>query len=112
MDFTIIKHAVEVDHGIKRLSMHFIKRYAAPDRARLSSELCAEISRKLGELGLITLPQTLPTSENEYVWVIQKDSELGEVVSVAAAVAHLDALNMNPIPHLFVNYPTAKGNLS
>ncbi|MFC0847370.1 hypothetical protein ACFH04_27235 [Streptomyces noboritoensis] len=74
--------------------------------------MCAEISRELGELGLITLPQTLPASENEHAWVIQKDSELGEVVSVAVAIAHLDALNMNPIPHLFANYPTAKASLS
>ncbi|MFE1308352.1 hypothetical protein [Streptomyces sp. NPDC058755] len=112
MDFTIIKHAVEVDHGIKRLSMHFIKKHAAPERARLSSELCTQISEEFERLGLTTLPRTLPTSENEFVWVIQRDSILGEVTAVAAALADLDRLRMNPLPQVFANYPLAKSNLS
>ena len=111
MDFTIIKPAVEVDHGIKRLSMHFIKKHAAPERARLSSELCAQISEEFERIGLTTLPRTLPTSENEFVWVIQRNSVLGEVVAVAAALAHLDKLGMSPLPQVFDNHPQAKGNL-
>ncbi|MGW8451928.1 hypothetical protein ACWGLO_10570 [Streptomyces niveus] len=112
MDFTIIKHAVEVDHGIKRLSMHFIKKHAAPERARLSSELCTQISEEFERIGLSTLPRTMPTSENEFVWVIQRDSILGEVADVAAALAHLDKLGMSPLPQVFDNYPRAKTNLS
>ncbi|TGZ16578.1 hypothetical protein DV517_15510 [Streptomyces sp. S816] len=112
MDFTIIKHAVEVDHGIKRLSMHFIKKHAAPGRARLSSELCTQISEEFERIGLTTLPRTLPSSENEFVWVIQRDSVLGEVAAVAAVLAHLDKLGMNPLPQVFDNYPQAKDNLS
>jgi hypothetical protein len=108
MDFTIIKHAVDVDHGVKRLSMRFIKKYAAPERARLSAELCAEISEEFERIGLTTLPRTLPTSENEFVWIIQRDSVLGEVVGVAAALADLDKLKMNPLPQVFGNYPLAK----
>ncbi|MFH8748386.1 hypothetical protein ACH4GK_18995 [Streptomyces rimosus] len=112
MDFTIIKHAVEVDHGIKRLSMHFIKKLAAPERARLSAELCARISEELEQLGLVTLPRTLPTSESEFVWVIERDSDLGEVLAVATAVAHLDKLGMSPLPHLRDNHPRAIRSLS
>ncbi|KOV63515.1 hypothetical protein [Streptomyces sp. MMG1121] len=112
MDFTIIKHAVEVDHGIKRLSMHFIKKHAAPERARLSAELCDQISDEFDRLGLVTLPRTLPRSENEFVWVMQRDSALGEVMAVAAALAELDKIKMNPLPQLFENYPAAKRNLA
>ncbi|MFE7117352.1 hypothetical protein ACFU99_18260 [Streptomyces sp. NPDC057654] len=112
MDFTIIKHAVEVDHGIKRFSMHFIKKHAAPERARLSSELCTQISEEFEKIGLSTLPRTLPTSESDFVWVMQRDSVLGEVVAIAAALAHLDELGMNPLPQVLDNYPRAKGNLS
>ncbi|MFE1338675.1 hypothetical protein ACFW6K_13445 [Streptomyces sp. NPDC058733] len=111
MDFTIIKHAVEVDDGIKRLSMRFIKKYAAPERARLSAELCAKIGKEFERLGLATLPRTLPTSENEFIWVIQRDSALGEVVAVAAALADLDKLKMNPLPQVFTNFPQAKDYL-
>ncbi|MEV5756226.1 hypothetical protein ACFV7O_25610 [Streptomyces tendae] len=111
MDFTIIKHAVEVDHGIKRLSMRFIKKHAAPKRDRLSAELCAEISAEFERIGLSTLPRTLPTSENEFVWVIQRASALGEVVDVAAALADLDRLKMNPLPQVFANYPQAHSYL-
>ncbi|WP_018544096.1 hypothetical protein [Streptomyces sp. LaPpAH-108] len=112
MDFTIIKHAVEVDHGIKRLSMHFIKKHAAPERARLSSELCTQISEEFERIGLTTLPRALPTSESAFVWVIQRDSVLGEVAAVAAVLAHLDKMGMSPLPQVFDNYPRAKVNLS
>lgn len=113
MDFTIIKHAVEVDHGIKRLSMHFIKRHASPERARLSVDLCAQISDEFDKLGLITLPRTLPTSENDFVWVIQRDSVLGEVVAVATVLAKFEKLEIAPIPQLLGNnYPQAKEALS
>ncbi|RDG36640.1 hypothetical protein [Streptomyces corynorhini] len=112
MDFTIIKHAVEVDHGAKRLSMYFIKQHAAPERARLSAELCAQISEEFARIGLSTLPRTLPTSENEFVWVLQSSSILGEVADIAAALVNLDKLGMNPLPQLFDNYPQAKSNLS
>ncbi|MFF0460741.1 hypothetical protein [Streptomyces mexicanus] len=112
MDFTIIKHAVEVDHGIKRLSMRFIKRYAAPERVRLSAELCTQIREELERIGLITLPRTLPRSENDFVWVIQRDSTLGEVTAVAAVLANLDKLGVSPVPQLFDNYPDAKQALT
>lgn len=108
MDFTIIKHAVEVDHGIKRLSMRFIKKHAAPERARLSAELCTQISEEFERIGLTTLPRTLPRSENEFVWVIQRDSPLGEVVAVATVLANLNTLGVSPVPQLFDNYPGAK----
>ncbi|MET9011889.1 hypothetical protein [Streptomyces olivaceoviridis] len=112
MDFTIIKHAVEVDHGIKRLSMRFIKRYAAPERARLSAELCAQISDEFERIGLTTLPRTLPRSENDFVWVIQQDSILGQVAAVAAVLANLDKMGVSPMPQLFENYPEAKKALT
>ncbi|MFJ4949479.1 hypothetical protein [Streptomyces sp. NPDC088760] len=112
MDFTIIKHAVEVDDGIKRLSMRFIKKHAAPERSRLSTELCTEISEEFERIGLTTLPRTLPTSENAFVWVIQRDSALGEVAAVAAALADLEKLRMNPLPQVFANYPLAQQYLS
>jgi hypothetical protein len=112
MDFTIIKHAVEVDHGIKRISMHFVKKHAAPERARLSTELCAQISEEFARVGLITLPRTLPASESEFIWVIQRDSDLGEVTEVASALARLDKLGLNPLPQVFDNYPKARGILS
>ncbi|MFJ3500411.1 hypothetical protein [Streptomyces sp. NPDC090135] len=111
MDLTIIRHAVEVDHGIKRVSMGFLKRHAAKERARLSADLCTQIAAELGRLGLGTIPRTLPTSENEYVWVILKDSPLGEIADVGAAVALLDEMDMNPIPKLFDQYPNAKSHL-
>lgn len=111
MDLTIIKHAVEADDGAKRLSMRFIKKYAARDRIRLSSELCEQISAELDKLDLVTLPRTLPTSENEYVWIIQKSGVLGEVVYVATVLANLEKLGANPIPKLFDNYPQAKAGL-
>ncbi|MFC9681935.1 hypothetical protein [Streptomyces sp. NPDC056948] len=111
MDFTVIAHAVEVDHGIKRLSMRFIKKYAAPERQRLSTELCEEISKEFDKLGLITLPRRLPTSENEFVFVIEKNSALGQTVAIATSLAALDRLGQNPLPWLFENYPDARGHL-
>ncbi|MFJ9128173.1 hypothetical protein ACIRJS_29120 [Streptomyces sp. NPDC102340] len=102
---------MEVDDGIKRLSMRFVKRYAAPDRARLSSELCERISEAFEELGLITLPRRLPTSENDFVWVIKRDSPLGEVVEVASALVQLDKMGQNPLPALFANFPAARKSL-
>lgn len=112
MDFTVIAHAVEVDHGIKRLSMRFIKKYAAPERQRLSTELCEEISKELDKLGLITLPRRLPTSENAFVFVIEKDSALGQTVTVASTLAALDKLGQNPLPRLFDNYTEARIQLA
>ncbi|MGW3385879.1 hypothetical protein [Streptomyces cinereoruber] len=111
MDLTIIRHAVEVDHGIKRVSMSFLKQHAAKDRARLSTELCNQIAAELDRLGLITIPHTLPRSENEHVWVILKDSALGEIVHIGVAFARLDDVGMNPIPQLFDQYPNAKIHL-
>ncbi|MEW2346281.1 MULTISPECIES: hypothetical protein [unclassified Streptomyces] len=112
MDFTIIKHAVEVDHGIKRFSMRFIKERAAPQRARLSTELCSEIVAELAKMGLTTLPRTLPPSENESIWVIDTSSPLGEVTAVARALVSLDLVGMNPAPQVLDNYPAAKRYLS
>ncbi|MFE3515408.1 hypothetical protein [Streptomyces sp. NPDC059166] len=86
MDFTVLAHAVEVDHGIKRVSMRFIKKYAAPTRMRLSSELNAEIVKALREQGLVTLPRTLPTSEEDFIFVLQADSVLGEAADLSAMV--------------------------
>jgi hypothetical protein len=111
MDFTVIAHAVEVDHGIKRLSMRFIKKYAAPERQRLSAELCEEITTEFDKLGLITLPRRLPTSENDFVFVIEKNSALGQTVAVASALAALDKLGQSPLPRLFDNYSEARGHL-
>ncbi|MFD5741059.1 hypothetical protein ACFXJM_27545 [Streptomyces massasporeus] len=111
MNFTVIAHAVEVDHGIKRLSMRFIKKYAAPERQRLSVELCDEISRELDKLGLITLPRRLPTSENEFVFVIEKSSTLGQTVTIASTLATLDKLGQSPLPRLFDNYPEVRRHL-
>lgn len=111
MDLTIIRHAVEVDHGIKRVGMGFLKHHAARDRVRLSADLCGQISAELDRLGLSTIPRTLPTSENEYVWVILKDSILGEIAHLGTAVANLDRAGMNPVPQLFEQYPNAKRNL-
>ncbi|MFJ3882759.1 hypothetical protein ACIPW5_35585 [Streptomyces sp. NPDC090077] len=111
MDLMIIKHAVEADGGIKRLSMAFVKKHAAPTRTRLSPELCGDIGKELDKLGLITLPKRLPTSENEFVLVIEKDGPLGHVVAVAASIAALDHVGANPLPQIFENYPQAKAQL-
>ncbi|MEU0740091.1 hypothetical protein [Streptomyces sp. NPDC006134] len=111
MDFTVIAHAVEVDHGVKRVSMRFIKKYAAPERQRLSAELCHEISRELEKLGLITLPRRLPTSENEYVFVLSKDGPLGQAVALASKLAALDQYGENRMPWLFDNHPGIKERL-
>ncbi|MFI0738565.1 hypothetical protein ACH4PU_10780 [Streptomyces sp. NPDC021100] len=106
MDFTVIAHAVEVDHGIKRLSMRFIKKCAAPERARLSPELCEQISEALERQGLITLPKRLPTTENEFVFVIQKDCPLGESIQIAKLVTILDSMGTSPIANLKGMFPT------
>ncbi|WP_406727040.1 hypothetical protein WJ438_23815 [Streptomyces sp. GD-15H] len=87
MDFTVLANAVEVDHGIKRVSMRFIKRYADPSRTRLSPELNKKITQALSEQGLVTLPRTLPTNEEAFVFVVQKDSVLGEALDLCAAIA-------------------------
>nr|WTB30183.1 hypothetical protein OG781_12395 [Streptomyces sp. NBC_00830] len=113
MDFTVIAHAVEVDHGIKRLSMRFIKKYAAPERDRLSAALREQISKELDAQGLMTLPTTLPPSEHEFVFVIKKDSPLGQVVSVATMVAGMEKLGMTAFPPgMFDNFPEALQHLT
>ncbi|MFC8451777.1 hypothetical protein [Kitasatospora sp. NPDC057223] len=112
MDFTVIAHAVEVDHGIKRLSMRFIKRYAAPERARLSVELCERISAALEELDLITVPRRLPTSENDYVFIIQKQSPIGEAVLIASSVAMMEKMGTPAIPNVFDLFPQARRQLT
>lgn len=86
MDFTVLAHAVEVDHGIKRVSMRFIKKYAAPTRMRLSSELNVEITKALAEHGLVTLPRSLPTSEEAFIFVLQADTVLGEAADLSALI--------------------------
>ncbi|MFI2761072.1 hypothetical protein ACH5A3_19730 [Streptomyces echinatus] len=112
MDFTVIANAVKVDDGIKRLSMRFIKKYATPPgRQRLSAELCAEIAREFDRLGLLTVPRQLPTSENEFVFIIEKDSVLGQAVSVASLLATLDKHGQSPLPKLFEDYPDARAHL-
>ncbi|MFD8971801.1 hypothetical protein [Streptomyces sp. NPDC059593] len=108
MDFTVIANAVYVDHGIKRLSMRFVKKYAAPERARLSAELCDQITEELDKAGLITIPKQLPTSENEFVFIIEKKSPLGQAVSIASAFTNLDRLGASPLPELFAQFPDAR----
>ncbi|MEU9250621.1 hypothetical protein AB0D66_02060 [Streptomyces sp. NPDC048270] len=112
MDFTVIAHAVEVDHGIKRLSMRFIKKYADPGRDRLSREFCDQITAELEKSGLITLPVRLPTSENEFVFVIEKESSIGQAVRIASSMAHLSKIGASPFsslgPH---NYPAMADDL-
>ncbi|MFI5644178.1 hypothetical protein [Kitasatospora sp. NPDC051705] len=105
MDFTVIANAVEVDAGVKRLSMRFIKKYAAPERSRLSSELCETISNVLDAHGLLTVPRTLPTSENDWVYVISKESPLGQAVAIAATVANFAMLGAFPLGGLENNFP-------
>ncbi|MFG2530303.1 hypothetical protein [Streptomyces sp. NPDC048516] len=112
MDFTIVAHAVEVDHGIKRLSMRFIKRYAAPDRVRLSAELCEQITQALDALGLMTLPRRLPTSETEDIFVIQKSSPLGEAVAIASSIAMMEKMGTPVLPSLFERFPEARRHLT
>lgn len=112
MDFTIIAHAVEVDHGVKRLSMRFIKRYAAPERARLSVELCEQITQAFDGLGLFTIPQQLPTNENDFVFVIKKDSPLGEAVAIASQVARMERMGEPVLRHFLDRFPTAVQNLT
>ncbi|WP_046497715.1 hypothetical protein [Streptomyces odonnellii] len=112
MDFTIVAHAVEVDHGIKRFSMRFIKRCAAPDRVRLSVELCEQMAQALDGLGLTTLPRRLPTSETEDVFVIQKSSPLGEAVIIAASVAMMEKMGTPVLPALFERFPEARRHLT
>ncbi|MFJ8230130.1 hypothetical protein ACIQ9E_09255 [Streptomyces sp. NPDC094448] len=112
MDFTVIAHAVEVDHGVKRLSMRFIKRYAAPDRARLSADLCQQISQALDGLGLMTLPRRLPTSETAYVFVVKKDSPLGEAIAIAGTVAMMEKMGTSVLPTLFERFPGAERYLT
>lgn len=113
MDFTVIAHAVEVDHGIKCLSMRLIKKYAAPERERLSAALREQISKELDTQGLMTLPKTLPSSEKEFVFVIKKDSPLGQVVSVARVVAGMETLGMTSFPPgVLDNFPEALRHLT
>lgn len=94
MDFTVLANAVEVDHGIKRVSMRFIKKYADPTRARLSPEFNEKITQALSDHGLTTLPRTLPTNEEAFVFVVQKDSVLGEALNLCAVVAQMTKLGM------------------
>ncbi|MEU8654070.1 hypothetical protein [Streptomyces sp. NPDC048737] len=94
MDFTVLANAVEVDHGIKRVSMRFIKKYADPTRVRLSPELNEKITQALSDHGLVTLPRTLPTNEDTFVFVAQKDSVLGEALNLCAVVAQMTKLGM------------------
>ncbi|MFE7412398.1 hypothetical protein [Streptomyces laurentii] len=113
MDLTIVRHAVEADDGAKKFPMSFLKRHAAAGRSRLSRDLCDQISASLEALGLMTVPMTLPTSENEIVWIIQKDSVLGEAIQIASVLVHLDKLNITQSPsQLLSNYPKAKEGLS
>ncbi|MFF4738864.1 hypothetical protein ACFY2W_23715 [Streptomyces sp. NPDC001262] len=101
-----------MDHGVKRLSMRFIKQCAAPDRVRLSADLCERITQALDALGLMTLPRRLPTSETEYVFVIQKRSPLGEAVAIATSVAMMEKMGTPVLPNLFERFPQARGYLT
>ncbi|MER5767562.1 hypothetical protein [Streptomyces sp. NPDC001985] len=112
MDFTVIANALEVNDGITRVSMRFIKGYAAPSRARLSLELCEEIAAALDRQGMVTLPRRLPTSENESVFVIRKDSPLGQAIRIAAIVAALDKLDTSPIAGMRDKFPDARKYLT
>ncbi|MFD4977280.1 hypothetical protein [Streptomyces sp. NPDC058424] len=107
MDFTKIAHAVEVDHGVKRLSMHYLKQFVTPARERLSPELCRQISAALSELGLFTLPTTLPTSESEWVFVLSKTSALGQAVALSSMAFNMTKLRVLPASVLNIsnNFP-------
>ncbi|MFE7839128.1 hypothetical protein ACFU53_24675 [Streptomyces sp. NPDC057474] len=107
MDFTKIAHAVEVDHGVKRLSMHYLKQFVTPARERLSPELCQKISVALGELGPLTLPSTLPSSEHEWVFVLSRDSALGQAVALSSAAFSMSKLGVLPASILDIpnNFP-------
>lgn len=109
MDFTVLANAVEVDHGIKRVSMRFIKKYAAPGRARLSQELCTKITDALREQGLITLPHTLPPDEDAFIFVMARNSVLGDAASLSVAIFAMARFGMltelkleETFPHLAV----------
>ncbi|MFH9547690.1 hypothetical protein [Streptomyces sp. NPDC017435] len=114
MDFTKIAHAVEVDHGVKRLSMHYLKQFVTPARERLSPELCQKISAALSEFGLLTLPTTLPTSENEWVFVLSKTSALGQAVALSSAAFNMTKLRVLPAAILDIpsNFPELTKNLA
>ncbi len=60
MDFTDVAHAVEVDHGIQRLPTRFLKRYAAPERQRLSTEPHEEARRDSTSSGSSRCPGGCP----------------------------------------------------
>ena len=107
MDFTIIKHAVRVDEGIKRFSMQFIKSIAAPDRKRLSAELCEQIRDELDKLGLVTLPRRIPTSETDSLWIIERDSEMGELVLLGETLARFRSVGVPPVMDVLDQFPKA-----
>ncbi|MBP5891028.1 hypothetical protein [Streptomyces scabiei] len=107
MDFTKIAHAVEVDHGVKRVSMHYLKQFVTPSRERLSPELCQKISTALGELGILTLPTTLPSSEHEWVYLLSRDSALGQAVALSSVAFNMTELGVLPTSILDIpkNFP-------
>ncbi|MEU3190551.1 hypothetical protein ABZ686_07865 [Streptomyces sp. NPDC006992] len=85
MGLEVIAHAVELDNGVKHVSMYDVKCYGAPGRPRLSRDLCDELKERLNDLGLVTLPEQLPTSESEWVYILDKDSAIGQAVMLATA---------------------------
>lgn len=105
MDFTKIANAVEVDHGVKRLSMRYIKQFVTPARERLSPELCEQISKSLDDLGLLTLPRTLPPSENAWVFILSKDSALGQAVTVSTGMFAMAQMGLAPVPDMAQSFP-------
>ncbi|MFD5144394.1 hypothetical protein [Streptomyces sp. NPDC058401] len=107
MDLTAIAHAVQID-GVKRLQMRTIKAHAAPDRARLSLELCAEIRASFDKLGIMTLPLRLPTSENDFVFLFEKSGPIGQAVAIASSAALLDRYGQNPLSLLLEGRPGVK----
>ncbi|MGW0395580.1 hypothetical protein ACWDYJ_32845 [Streptomyces sp. NPDC003042] len=112
MDFTVIANAVEVDDGVKRVSMRAIKKYAAPGRARLSPELCEKITEALAAHRLITVPRRLPTSENEFVFVVHEDSPIGQAVAIATIATLLDNAGLPGISGFADRFPDARAQFS
>ncbi len=53
----------------------------------------------------MTVPRTLPTSEAEWVYVVAKDSPLGEAVTVASFVARLTKIGLAPFGEKTPTFP-------
>jgi hypothetical protein len=105
MGLDVIAKAIELDGGVKYLSMLDIKKHYAPYRDRLSRELCDKISAALDKAGLVTLPRTLPTYETQWVLVATKKSPIGEAISLAVRVVGVSQLGVPTPSGIHEEYP-------